>query len=95
MTFFCTFNQDGFHGDCSKTFPVGQVDESGQNLIKTTEECLAIGINACGPGKLYHDIGFKIETYANDKGFNIIPVFTGHGIGAYFHGPPGKDKIHN
>jgi len=79
---------DGFHGDCSKTFPVGEIDENAQKLIRVTEECLEIGIKNCKPNRLYHDIGFQIEAHAQKHGFSVIPIFTGHGIGSYFHGPP-------
>jgi len=79
---------DGFHGDCSKTFPVGNIDEEAKKLIQVTEECLQIGIDVCKPGGLYHEIGFQIEAHAERNGFSIIPIFAGHGIGSYFHGPP-------
>ena len=80
--------KDGFHGDCSKTFPVGDIDEEAKKLIQVTEECLQIGIDVCKPGALYHEIGFQIEAHAERNGFSIIPIFAGHGIGSYFHGPP-------
>ena len=57
--------QDSFHGDCSKTFPVGDIDENAKKLIQITEECLQIGIDVCKPGKYYREIGFKIEAHAN------------------------------
>ena len=79
---------DGVHGDCSKTFAVGEIDDKAAKLIKTTEECLQIGIETCKPGALYHNIGSQIEAHAVKNGFNIIPMFAGHGIGSYFHGPP-------
>lgn len=79
---------NGFHGDCSKTFLVGQVDGAGQRLVQVVEECLSVGVAACGPGKAYNNIGGQIEAYANWMGYNVVPCFTGHGIGSYFHGPP-------
>ena len=87
--------QDGFHGDCSKTFPVGDIDESAKKLIKITEECLHIGIQACHPGRLYQDIGYRIHAHAKKNGYQIIPIFTGHGIGSYFHGPPDIYHVEN
>ena len=79
---------DGFHGDCSKTYAVGSIDEKAQKLIDVTEECLNIGIETCKPGRLYSEIGFRIEAHAHKHGLHVIPVFAGHGIGTYFHGPP-------
>ena len=43
---------DGFHGDCSKTYAVGDIDNKAKKLIKTTEECLNIGIDLCHPGRI-------------------------------------------
>lgn len=78
----------GFHGDCSYTFQVGNVDEKGKFLCKITEECLHKAINICGPGVAFSEIGNTIEPHANKNNLNVIPVFIGHGIGEYFHGPP-------
>ena len=79
---------DGFHGDCSKTFLVGDVDEEGQQLVKATEECLQVGLEACGPGKPFCEVGNRINEHAFSHGFSIVGAFAGHGIGSYFHGPP-------
>lgn len=85
----------GFHGDCSKTFIVGNVDDLGKRLVKATELCLTTGINMCKPGTPFRDIGYAIEKQAHELGFNIIPAFLGHGIGHYFHGPPEIFHIRN
>ena len=53
-----------------------------------TEESLFVGIDACGPGRPFRDIGSLIYDHARKHGFNVVPVFIGHGIGTYFHGPP-------
>lgn len=78
----------GFHGDCSKTFLIGNVDEKGKELVKATEYCLNEAISICKPGQLFKNIGLYIEHKASELGFNVVPCFTGHGIGNYFHGPP-------
>jgi len=79
---------DNFHGDCSKTFLVGDVDEGGQMLVDVAEKALYEGISAVSPGGRFCDIGNSIEKFVREAGFKVIPSFTGHGIGQYFHGPP-------
>eukprot|EP00092_Neocalanus_flemingeri_P030434 GFUD01033036.1.p1 GENE.GFUD01033036.1~~GFUD01033036.1.p1 ORF type:complete len:325 (-),score=80.48 GFUD01033036.1:89-1063(-) len=79
---------NGHHGDCSETFLVGEVDMAGQELVKVAREALYVGIDQCGPGKLFNGIGAAIQSFVNSQGLRVIPSFTGHGIGTYFHGPP-------
>lgn len=78
----------GFHGDCSKTFLVGDVDDKGVELVRITEECLSIAIKSCGPGVPFKEIGSKIYQHAKRNGLTVIPSVLGHGIGEYFHGLP-------
>ncbi|XP_044265998.1 methionine aminopeptidase 1D, mitochondrial [Tribolium madens] len=79
---------NGYHGDCSKTFLVGNVDDLGKELVKATETCLEEAISICKPGVKFCKIGERIEHKAKDLGFTVVPAFIGHGIGHYFHGPP-------
>ena len=79
---------DGFHGDCSDTFLVGQVDEHAKNLVSVTRGCLEEGIKACGPGKWLRGIGHAIQKHAKKNKCTTVPLFLGHGIGDFFHGPP-------
>lgn len=79
---------NGYHGDCSKTFLVGNVDEKGRFLVDITEECLYKAISLCGPGVPLNRIGACIEEHAEQNGLNVVAEFIGHGIGSYFHGPP-------
>ncbi|CAG9856724.1 unnamed protein product [Phyllotreta striolata] len=90
-----TVFHDGFHGDCSKTFLIGDVDEQGKKLVEATKECLHAGIELCRPGASFREIGCRIEEKATSSGFNIISAFIGHGIGSYFHGPPDIYHIAN
>ncbi|CAH0727434.1 unnamed protein product, partial [Brenthis ino] len=78
----------GYHGDCSKTFLVGDVDDRGLQLVNVTEECLNQAIQICGPGVPFCDIGFRIYRIAKSYKLTVLPAFVGHGIGKYFHGPP-------
>ncbi|XP_049875524.1 methionine aminopeptidase 1D, mitochondrial isoform X2 [Pectinophora gossypiella] len=78
----------GFHGDCSKTFLVGDVDDKGLQLVGVTEESLEIAIKACGPDVPFYEIGAHISRHAKRNRLTVLPAFIGHGIGQYFHGPP-------
>lgn len=79
---------DGYHGDCSKTYAVGNVDDKGLHLIRATKECLNDAISVCCDGEYFCSIGQVISETARKFGYNVVPCFTGHGIGHYFHGPP-------
>jgi len=79
---------DGVHGDTNATFCVGDVDKESRRLVRVTEECLELGIEAVGPGALLSDNGRAIETHAHAAGFFVVRAFVGHGIGEVFHGPP-------
>lgn len=88
---FCFIEQvyfDGYHGDCSETYSVGNVDEKGLHLIKATKECLMKAISICTDGEYFCSIGEIISETAEKYGCCVVPCFTGHGIGHYFHGPP-------
>ncbi|XP_061385619.1 methionine aminopeptidase 1D, mitochondrial isoform X2 [Danaus plexippus] len=82
----------GYHGDCSKTFLVGDVDDKGLHLVQATEDCLDQAIKICGPGVPFCDIGLRIYRVAKKHKLTVLPAFIGHGIGSYFHGPP---EIHH
>ncbi|KAF7284375.1 hypothetical protein GWI33_022162 [Rhynchophorus ferrugineus] len=90
-----TVYHNGYHGDCSKTFLVGEVDDVGKRLVECTEICLDEGISICRPGTPFCDIGYVIEKKAAEMGYNVIPAFLGHGIGEYFHGPPDIYHVRN
>lgn len=79
---------NGYHGDCSRTFLIGNVDEKGRELVKVTEECLMAGIKECRNGIPFAQIGKVIERLSKERGYQVVPAFCGHGIGTYFHGPP-------
>uniref|UniRef100_A0A182PEC6 Methionine aminopeptidase n=1 Tax=Anopheles epiroticus TaxID=199890 RepID=A0A182PEC6_9DIPT len=79
---------NGYHGDCSRTVLIGEVDERGKYLVESTERCLAEAILCCGPGQPICVIGKSIDKFAKRKKLTVMPAFAGHGIGSYFHGPP-------
>jgi methionyl aminopeptidase len=79
---------NGYHGDTSQTFLVGDVDEPGQDLVRVTNEALQRAIAACGPGKPFRDIGKAIHDFLKDKHYSVSAQFTGHGINSVFHCAP-------
>lgn len=76
---------DGVHGDCSKMFAVGRVDDEGRRLIDVTRQCLELGVEAVKPGRPFSDIGRAIQTHAEAARFSVVRDFVGHGIGEVFH----------
>jgi methionyl aminopeptidase len=83
-----TVIKNGFHGDTSKMFAVGEIPSHAQRLIKVTQECLYIGMNLVKPGTLLGDIGHAIQTYAESNRFSVVREYCGHGIGRIFHEEP-------
>ncbi|XP_071376595.1 methionine aminopeptidase 1D, mitochondrial isoform X2 [Centroberyx affinis] len=79
---------EGYHGDTSETFLIGQVDEVGRRLVDTARRCRDEAIAACKPGAQLCVIGNTISEIAHANGFQVCPYFIGHGIGSYFHGHP-------
>ncbi|XP_066345911.1 methionine aminopeptidase 1B, chloroplastic-like isoform X1 [Miscanthus floridulus] len=78
----------GYHGDTSKTFLCGEVDEAGKQLVKVTEECLLRGISTCKHGTSFKKIGRRISEHAERNGFCVVECFVGHGVGRVFHSEP-------
>ncbi|MFM7407456.1 MAG: type I methionyl aminopeptidase [Cuspidothrix sp.] len=79
---------DGYHGDTSKTFLVGNPSPKAQKLVEVTEECLRLGIAEVKPGAKIGDIGAAIQEYAESFGFSVVRDFVGHGISNIFHTAP-------
>jgi len=87
---------NGVHGDCSETFAVGgKADQNAERLLAACKEALAAGIAVCIPGAAFSDVGAAVEANAGKNGFQVMPFFTGHGIGSYFHGPPDIFHVRN
>ena len=79
---------NGWHGDSSRMYVAGSINKKIYDLLKTTYECLLIGIQNALPGKRLGDIGFEIQQYAEKKHYSVVRDFCGHGIGKVFHTPP-------
>eukprot|EP00249_Psilotum_nudum_P007537 c20638_g1_i1 orf=177-1268(+) len=79
---------NGYHGDTSKTFFCGNVDDSAKKLVEVTRECLERAIAICGPGVPFKKIGKTINDYADKFGYGVVRHFVGHGVGKVFHSSP-------
>ncbi|KAH9833835.1 methionine aminopeptidase [Rhodofomes roseus] len=83
-----TVYKHGFHGDTSRTFLVGDVDEKGRELVKITEDALEAAIGVCAPGQPLNLIGKTIHELLRGTKYSVSTQFTGHGIGEDFHKSP-------
>lgn len=83
-----TVIKDGFHGDTSKMFCVGEVPDHAKRLIKVTQECLYKAIAIVKPGITLGDIGHIIQQYGEAHNYSIVREYCGHGIGRVFHEEP-------
>ena len=88
MNIDVTVIKDGYHGDTSKMFCVGEVSVLARRLVQVTQECLYAGIRAVRPGAFTGDIGYAIARHARANRFSVVREFCGHGIGAVFHDEP-------
>jgi len=78
----------GFVGDCAMTCPVGEITDELKQLIRVTEECLQLGIEAAVPNNRIGDIGWAVQEHAQKFGYGIVRDYTGHGIGRAMHEAP-------
>ncbi|MCB1670746.1 MAG: type I methionyl aminopeptidase [Gammaproteobacteria bacterium] len=83
-----TVIKDGFHGDTSKMFCVGDAPDHARRLIRITQECLYLGIELVKPGVTLGDIGHAIQTHAEANHYSVVREYCGHGIGRIFHEDP-------
>ncbi len=83
-----TVIKDGFHGDTSRMYCVGEPSKQAQRLCAITYEAMWHGIRAVHPDHCLGDIGHAIQTFAENAGYSIVREFCGHGIGREFHEDP-------
>ena len=79
---------DGWHGDTSRMFYVGDVKLKARRLVETTYEAMIRGIEKVKPGNTTGDIGNAIQTFAESKNYSVVRDFCGHGLGKDFHSQP-------
>ncbi|HEV7617067.1 MAG TPA: type I methionyl aminopeptidase [Burkholderiaceae bacterium] len=83
-----TVIKDGYHGDTSRMFYVGEPSILAKRLGDITFECMWLGISKIKPGAHLGDIGFIIQQHAEKAGYSVVREFCGHGIGKVFHEEP-------
>ncbi|HOL36551.1 MAG: type I methionyl aminopeptidase [Proteobacteria bacterium] len=83
-----TVIKDGWHGDNSRMYIVGEGSIAARRLVQVTFEAMWKGIVKVRPGARLGDIGHAIQTYAEAAGFSVVREFCGHGVGARFHEEP-------
>ncbi len=79
---------DGWHGDTSRMFVVGDIGPKARRLLDVTFNAMWKGIEAVRPGNRFEDIGIAIQTYAEAQRCSVVRDFCGHGVGQVFHGAP-------
>ena len=83
-----TYVVDGWHGDSSRMYPVGEIKRAAERLLEVTHECLMRGIAAVRPGARTGAIGAAIQSYAEAQRCSVVRDFCGHGVGQLFHDVP-------
>lgn len=79
---------DGWHGDSSRMYLVGDVSLKARRLVEVTYECLMLGIEQVKPGARLGDIGAVIQAHAEQYRYGVVREFCGHGLGRLFHDAP-------
>jgi methionyl aminopeptidase len=79
---------DEWHGDTSRMYPVGKINNKAQKLIDCTYEAMMNGIEAVSPNAYLGDIGAKIQLIAENQNYSVVRDFCGHGLGKVFHEYP-------
>jgi methionyl aminopeptidase len=83
-----TVIKNGYHGDNSRMFLIGEPKSFVKRLSDITYECMWLGISKVKPGAHLGDIGYVIQQHAEKNGFSVVREFCGHGIGTVFHEEP-------
>jgi methionyl aminopeptidase len=79
---------DGWHGDTSRMYAVGNVPRKAERLVEVTYACLMAGVAAVKPGGTTGDIGVAIQRMAEAERYSVVEDFCGHGLGRVFHDKP-------
>lgn len=83
-----TVIKDGYHGDTSKMFYVGEPSILARRLVNATREAMFRGIRAVQPGATLGDIGHAVQQFVEAQGYSVVREYCGHGIGREFHEDP-------
>ena len=83
-----TVIKDGYYGDNSKMYIVGEVPIRSKKLVEAAQEALYVGLRAVKPGVRLNEIGKAVQKYTESQGFSVVREYCGHGIGTEFHCEP-------
>jgi len=79
---------NGYYGDTSTMFAVGEISAEAKKLLEVTKRCLQIGIQEVKPGRHLGNVGYAINKHAQENGCSVVTQFCGHGTGLRFHEEP-------
>ena len=79
---------NGWHGDAARTFMIGEVSDEKRKLVSVTKECFFKAIENLRDGTPLGDIGYCVQTHAEENGFSVVRALVGHGIGKKMHEDP-------
>ncbi len=88
MNIDVTVIKDGWFGDTSRMYYIGEPSILAKRLVEATYECMWMGIEKIRPGATLGDIGHVIQTHAESQGFSVVREYCGHGVGRKFHQDP-------
>ena len=84
----CGAIKNGFYGDHAYTFPIGEIAQETEQLLKVTKESLYVGIKEFKLGNRVGDVGYAIQKYCEDHGYGVVRELVGHGLGRKMHEDP-------
>ena len=92
---------NGYYGDASRMYCIGEVSAEKRHLVQVAKECLDLGLAAVKPWGHLGDVGYAINSHAKKNGYSIVEDIGGHGVGIEFHedpwvshiGQPGTDMV--
>ena len=79
---------NGYHGDCARTYGVGEISEADRKLIEVTQQSFFEGIKFAKAGNHLYEISAAVQVYAESFGFGVVRDYVGHGIGRNMHEDP-------
>jgi len=84
----CGVVYKGYYGDAARTFPVGEISDLAERLLRSTREALEIAVEQVHVGGRLGDIGHAVQSYVEEAGFSVVREFVGHGVGTSLHEDP-------
>lgn len=84
---------DGYYGDASRMYAIGEIGEEKKKLMHVAKECLDLGLEEVKPWGFLGDIGAVIQEHAKENGYTIVRQIGGHGVGLQFHEDPWVSHI--